>query len=289
MSLISLNNDKLFLEICPQMGASITKFKSLKSGKDIFRPFPNKKKIIKKNCYFAGYFATVPYFGEIKKKSFLYKNKYISLPKTHPLEPDTIHGEGWVSKWNVKSKSKQSAELIFNHTGKKGFPFKYQVCQKFILKNKSLFINISILNNDKDSFDCGIGFHPWFNLHKTSKIYSNNFTYTKKYEKNIFKKKLFLKKNFLDLNKYKIDQTFINWNGIAKLIIDKDTAIEIKNIKNINNLHVYSPPKENFFCIEPVTNISDAYNIKKHSKIYQGLQVLKSSKKFEAKVEFKLI
>ena len=93
----------------------------------------------------------------------------------------------------------------------------------------------------------------------------------------------------MDLNKYKIDQTFINWNGIAKLIIDKDTAIEIKNIKNINNIHVYSPPKENFFCIEPVTNISDAYNIKKHSKIYQGLQVLKSSKKFEAKVEFRLI
>ena len=44
MSLITLNNDKLFLEISPQMGASITKFKSLKSGRDIFRPFPNKKK-----------------------------------------------------------------------------------------------------------------------------------------------------------------------------------------------------------------------------------------------------
>ena len=68
MSLISLSNDKLLLEISPEMGASITKFKNLKSGKDIFRPFPNKKKIIRKNCYFAGYFATVPYFGEIKKE-----------------------------------------------------------------------------------------------------------------------------------------------------------------------------------------------------------------------------
>ena len=93
----------------------------------------------------------------------------------------------------------------------------------------------------------------------------------------------------MDLNKYKIDQTFINWKGIAKLIIDKDTAIEIKNIKNINNLHVYSPPNENIFCIEPVTNIGNAYNIKKYSKIYQGLKVLKSGKKFEAKVEFRLI
>ena len=49
MSLISLGNDKLFLEISPEMGASITKFKNLKSGKDIFRPFSNRKKLIKKN------------------------------------------------------------------------------------------------------------------------------------------------------------------------------------------------------------------------------------------------
>ena len=85
------------------------------------------------------------------------------------------------------------------------------------------------------------------------------------------------------------DKTFINWNGRAKLVINKDTTIEIKNKKNINNLHVYSPPNENFFCIEPVTNIGDAYKIKKYSKMYQGLKVLKTNKNFEAKVEFKLI
>lgn len=289
MSLISLDNDKLFLEISPEMGASITKFKNVNSGNDIFRPFSNTKKLIKKNCYFAGYFATVPYFGAIPKKSFLYKKKFVSLPKTHPLEPDTIHGEGWVSQWKVKSKSKTSAELVFNHDGKKGFPFKYRVNQEFVLKNKSLFINISITNIDKESFNCGIGFHPWFNISKFSRIYSNNFTYIKEYPKKFFNKKLFSRKKFLDLNKFKIDKTFINWNGRAKLVINKDTTIEIKNKKNINNLHVYSPPNENFFCIEPVTNIGDAYKIKKYSKMYEGLKVLKINKKFEAKVEFKLI
>ena len=47
MSLITLSNDKLFLEIAPKMGASITKFRNVKSGEDIFRPFSNKKKIYK--------------------------------------------------------------------------------------------------------------------------------------------------------------------------------------------------------------------------------------------------
>jgi len=81
MSLISLDNDKLFLEISPEMGASITKFKNVNSGNDIFRPFSNTKKLIKKNCYFAGYFATVPYFGAIPKKSFLYKKNSFHFQK----------------------------------------------------------------------------------------------------------------------------------------------------------------------------------------------------------------
>ena len=105
MSLITLNNDKLFLEISPQMGASITKFKSLKSGRDIFRPFPNKKKITKKNCYFAGYFPTVPYFGEIKKKTFLYKQKYIDHHFPH-----------FVARWRLATNSLtklQSSTKIF--------------------------------------------------------------------------------------------------------------------------------------------------------------------------------
>ena len=91
------------------------------------------------------------------------------------------------------------------------------------------------------------------------------------------------------MNKFKVDSTFINWNGKSKLILSDDIKIEIINRKNINNLHVYSPPKENFFCIEPVTNIVDSFKITKHSNQYTGLKKIEKNKKFEASVEFKLI
>ena len=103
MPILSLQNKNLFLEISPEMGASVTKFYDRKKNKDIFRPFPKTKKISKKNCYFSGYFATVPYFGVIHKDAFFYKNKFIKLSRTHPLEPDTIHGEGWVKNWKIKT------------------------------------------------------------------------------------------------------------------------------------------------------------------------------------------
>ena len=52
------------------MGASIINFIEKKKKINIFRPFNNNKKINKYNSYFTGYFATVPYFGAIRKKSF---------------------------------------------------------------------------------------------------------------------------------------------------------------------------------------------------------------------------
>ena len=73
---------------------------------------------------------TVPYFGAIHKNTFLYKDKYINLPRTHPLEPDTIHGEGWVNKWKIEKKIKSFNKCLFTHNGKNSFPHKYQVYQK---------------------------------------------------------------------------------------------------------------------------------------------------------------
>ena len=289
MTTISIENKYLSLELSPEMGGSVTKFNEKKTGREIFRSFPKDKKINKKNCYFASYFSTVPYFGVIQKKTFKFKDKYISLPKTHPLEPDTIHGEGWVSKWTVKNISNQTVDLFYIHNAKKGFPFKYKVYQKFSLNKKSLRISIKIENLDNYPFECGIGFHPWFNISKISKIFINDFSYIKNSSTDYFTESKITNKKHLDLNKQKIDETFLRWNGKSKLLISKNIAIEIKNIKNINNLHVYTPPKENFFCIEPVTNISNAFKLKKLLNKKHGLKTLKPNKKFEAEVEFKLV
>ena len=177
---------------------------------------------------------------------------------------------------------------MFKHIGKKSFPYKYQVLQKFSLKKTSLIISIQIKNLDKSIFECGIGFHPWFFISKYSKIYSNSFLHVKNTKKE-FKKNILTRKKFLDLNKVKLDETFLKWNGKSRLKLNKDIILNIINKKNVPNLHVYSPRKENFFCIEPVTNVRDSYFFKKHSNEYHGLTKLDKNKKFEAAVEFELI
>jgi len=289
MSQKILENKKLLLEISPNMGESILRFIDKEKKTNIFRSFPLKKRQGKYNCYFSGYFATIPYFGAIHKKTFFYKDKYINLPRTHILEPDTIHGEGWVNKWKVKKNTKNILVLEFLHNGKNSFPFKYQSIQTFNLTKDSLIIRLKIINLDKSKFHCGIGFHPWFTISKDSKIFSNTFSYLNQTKINKFNIKEMINSKSLDLNKTKIDETFLKWNGRSKLILNKHIKLEIINKKNVGNLHVYSPPRENFFCIEPVTNIRDSFLVMKNSKAYHGLKILNPKKSFEAAVEFKIL
>ena len=291
MKLGILENKKFYLEYNPKIGGSIFKFQGKLNNRklDIFRSF-NKKNIKKFSSYFSGYFSTIPYFGAIKKKSFLYKDKYISLPRTHPLEPDTIHGEGWVNEWKVVNSNKTYVKMSFSHNGKKSFPYKYETYQSFRLYSNSLRIKVSILNKDNHSFDCGIGFHPWFNIHNKSKLFNNSYEYITLNNKNKSIKKKLLKNNKpFNLNKISIDESFINWNGKSKLILNDKIKKIISNKKNIKNFHIYSPKNENFFCVEPITNLRESYFFKKNNIKEHGLTNLKPGRKFEAIVDFKII
>ena len=286
-----LENNHLYLEYNPDVGGSIFKFQVKINNKkyDVFRSY-NKRKTLKYNSYFSGYFSTIPYFGVIRKKSLLYKKKYLSLPRTHPLEPDTIHGEGWVSKWSILNNNKNSVSLKFNHDGKKSFPFKYETVQRFKLVENSLEIKVTIKNKDNNSFDCGIGFHPWFNIDRKSRIFSNTYNYLEIDSNNCVKNKKLLKNSqAFNFNKINIDETFVNWNGNTRMILNKFIEIIIKNKKNVKNLHIYSPKNEKFFCVEPVTNIRDAYYYKKNKIRNHGLKNLKPDKTFEAAVIFKVL
>ena len=151
-------------------------------------------------------------------------------------------------------------------------------------------IRVIIKNKDNKSFDCGIGFHPWFNLDKKSKIFSNTYNYIDiDNNHKIYKKRILNNNQQFDFNKINIDETFINWNGNSKLVLNKFLTINIKNKKNVKNLHIYSPKKENFFCVEPVTNTRDSYFFKKNNINYHGLKNLKPGKTFEAAVIFKIV
>ena len=82
MPLIALTNDKLFLEISPEMGGSITKFQNLKSKKIFFDHFQIKKKSSKKIVILLAILQQCRILEQFKRNHF-----YIKINLFHCQKP----------------------------------------------------------------------------------------------------------------------------------------------------------------------------------------------------------
>ena len=101
---------------------------------------------------------------------------------------------------------------------------------------------------------------------------------------NLFKKISNLSKN-IDFSRGKklintnLANGFSEWNGMATIVWpEKKLSLNIESSKNLKHLIVYTPNKENFFCIEPVSHSVNAFNLYAKGVKGTGTKVLQPNK-----------
>ena len=74
-----------------------------------------------------------------------------------------------------------------------------------------------------------------------------------------------------------IDNLFTGWDGQAVIEWPEWRArLTISATPPLRNLVIYSPADQDFFCIEPVTNITDAFNAADRGEPDTGMIVLEA-------------
>ena len=80
---------------------------------------------------------------------------------------------------------------------------------------------------------------------------------------------------------------FSEWDSFAKIIWpEKNVSLEIDSSKNLKHLVVFTPPKSNFFCIEPVSHSVDSFNLYHKGIKGTGTKILKPKKTFKVVTTF---
>lgn len=291
--LIILENDILYVEINPILGGSINNFfiknKNLKIP--VFRKTSNK--IIKKDdILLNSFFSLIPFSGRIANALLKFKSKTYNLKKNFKGESSALHGDGWQNSWVVKNLEKNCVimKLIVKN---KNWPFKYSGYQIIKINNNELKISLEIKNLDIESMPCGLGFHPWFDMTANASLQMNAKKFWIVGKDNLFKKISNLSKN-IDFSRGKklintnLANGFSEWNGFAKIVWpEKKLSLNIESSKNLKHLIIYTPNKENFFCIEPVSHSVDAFNLYAEGVKGTGTKILQPNKTFKVVTYFK--
>lgn len=208
-------------------------------------------------------FPLVPYSNRIARGRFSFTGTPYQLALNFGDHPNSIHGVGWQRAWQVTQATRTEATLCLYHRSDTNWPFAFTVEQRFQLTPTALRIDLALTNQHTGPAPAGLGLHPYFprgsvtlRFHADG-VWHNGAEMIPTHRTTI--PPAWNHATARPVGSAALDNCFDGWTGIATLAWpDRTLTLEASEI--FRHLIVYTPPGQDFFCVEPVSHANDAIN-----------------------------
>ena len=293
MTEIILSSDKLSVGILPELGAALSFMRYQKGAEtcDILRPTSGQ--ISDPNL--AAMFPMLPYCGRIRGGSFTYWGILRKVPKNHTGFSEPLHGDGWLTPWQVVTQSPSEVTLRMIHDKKgDGFPFSYTAEITYTVTGNELSIKMTVHNPSPLPMPCGLGVHPFFVRtkdvmlnYKSQVVWSNEsdpifddpYTTPAAWDFDGGK----------PLNNAVFNTCFGGFEEQAEIFYpDKKLKIAIRTTDIFHHVVLYAPKGKNFFCLEPWSLATNAFNLASDGVIGTGIRSIGPNQDLTGTISFKI-
>ena len=246
--MLTLVNEQATADILPDLGASLLGFRV--GGVDVLRRgTPDSA-----DPRTMGSFVMAPYCGRVERGVFDFDGVRVELARNVEGETHPLHGDAWLSRWEVESVEDSTATLTMTHPAN-SWPWRYRTGQRFVLEPERLTVELSITNLSSTDMPYGLGFHPYFarpaRLSATvDGLWDGEDLLPDQWSEHDALRNV-------DIDTLIMDRTFTGWDGRAVLETDFGRVTVQSDLRN---LHLFSPRGRNVFSVEPVTAAPDAPN-----------------------------
>ncbi len=213
----------------------------------------------------AASFPLLPYSNRIKNGRFRFAGQDYRLPLNFGDHPHSIHGIGWQSRWHVLHWSETEAVLGLDHGGDI-WPFPFSATQSFTLDGDALKHEIAVTNKANTAMPVGLGMHPYFPRHGGAMLTADVTHVWMTDDTCIPTERVPCPDHWqlsegVQVERLLSDNQFEPWSRTAHIVWPKDgVAVTLSASDDLTRLVVYAPDGENFFCVEPVSHMTDAFN-----------------------------
>lgn len=284
--MIELKNDVLAIGILPEVGGALAYLK--KGEVDILRPTIENETEANQSALFP----MLPYASFIQGGRFPYLGITRTVEKNSPFSKFPMHGDAWRTQLKVEERSERKIILSYQHNKKEGFPFSYSAKVGYQLNENCLEITLTLQNDSLLPMPFGMGIHPFFKRDSDTLVQFDANKIWFRGEDPILGHPYTVQNN---LN-FKIAKpipangsnlSFGSWNSKANIIYpSKHLAVDVLADNSFRHLIFYAPKGKDFFCLEPVTNTPDAFNLASLGIVGTGIQSLGPHQTVSGKIEF---
>lgn len=254
----TLQSGGLRLTFDPALGGAIISLTH--DGQDLLRPTPESATdVLETAC-----FPLVPYANRIAGGRFSFGGRTAALARNMGGQAHPLHGDGWRGAWRAEAKGADVVTLAFE-PGATDWPWRYRARQTFRLSPDGLTMALEVINLDDAPGPFGVGFHPYFPHSATARLTARTTGLWRASAELLPTEHVAAAPwaiGAMVRGEQLIDHCHTGWTGPARIELGAGRpSLELTASPELGWLHVFAPPDEGFFCVEPVSHAPNALNM----------------------------
>jgi aldose 1-epimerase len=232
----------------------------------------------------------VPFSNRIENGLFAVDGETVRLPPNMPgsAHPHPLHGFGWLERWHAIEANASTAEL--EHVWPGGdWPWPYRARQRFSLTAEGLLITLMLTNLGDCRMPAGLGLHPNFSCNAATS-YRGLHLGEWQTDAECLPRNLDMRRepsdwwNAQPVSRRVVDTAYTGRSGPLTIAWPcRGISLTMSPCDALSTTVVYTPAGANFFCVEPVSHMSNAHNAQRPDS---GLIWLLPHDTFTATVSF---
>jgi aldose 1-epimerase len=225
----------------------------------------------------AASYPLLPYSNRLGFRRFRWRGAEYSTQPNFDNSPHSVHGLGWQRAWHTDVQREHEVVLSLKHPGDAHWPFAFEARQAFALGSDHLQCGLRITNTAAQPQPVGLGWHPYFPKRQRSRLHIELSQRWENDANELPTRAVEQAGIDGDVAYMSFDNCFAGWPGHARL---RDEKLALRLSSNLPYLVVFTPPQRNYYCVEPVSHVSNAIHMADPAA--HGLRTLAPGESFEA-------
>jgi aldose 1-epimerase len=203
-------------------------------------------------------YPLVPYSNRLGHRHFRWKGKEYTTAANFGDNPHSVHGVAWLRAWEVVSFGATELVLRYEHRADEHWPFPFEIEQRFILTPQQLGVQLMFTNTAGIAAPVGLGWHPYFPMRARSRLHIELSDRWESDATQLPTRKVAQHGIDDDVTHLDFDHCFEGWTGPAHI---RDEKFSLQLTSSLPYLVVYTPHDKDYFCVEPVSHVSNAIHM----------------------------
>lgn len=274
--LVTLKAGALEVGLVPHVGGSVSVLRW--RGIDLMRPLSDVD-LEAGNVLGVAMFPMTPYANRIAGNAFVFAAKHWRVQPNNPPERFNVHGSGWQHAWTVAEAGTVNVTLSLDIVAGAD-PYSYRATQAFAVSDEGLSVAMTLTNTGPAAMPFGFGLHPWFDRDPDVTVQFGAKRFYLEEPDGLSGDPVTLPPELHFAAARPLPGGWRNndyggWDGEATIRFPaRGAGLRIKADPVFKHLMLYADPTKPYFCVEPQTNASGAFNRARWDDPEEGVIVL---------------